>query len=485
MSDPRLNRFILETLFSNSFDDSKAKDLQNDMMERAVNVVEKLLAKYDEYDVVIDKLQVEIPDERAEHWEFHLEEQLEKQIQKRIEPAGTEAHQKPDVPHKGQSTEGEILMFYLETGSLPWHAGERFRQLGPSGWAKIISELPEGERSTIARLINSLPAIRLRFFHLVKPLPHQKRWDTVQKLSQAVSGTFSADVTRILGLSSDIERVIPSELIDEWILHQIDLATAAGSGPKLKILPESIREYLKISFPGFNIEEKQGLPEQIMELEKVLSIVSTKTKDTKKEAEAIIQNWGNTLLELEEKVLNAIDGHAPGKEKGRIQVSGAGIALLAPFISTLFKALRLITKDGDFKSRNARERGILVLHYLVTLNTKYSEPGLTLFKLLCGWPVDMPLPLNRKYTKKEKKECVNLLETVIKRWSALKSTSPKGMSEAFLIRRGTLEASGSDHILRVEGRSIDILLSSIPWQYQVIKFPWNNFVIHCDWNHET
>ena len=63
----------------------------------------------------------------------------------------------------------------------------------------------------------------------------------------------------------------------------------------------------------------------------------------------------------------------------------------------------------------------------------------------------------------------------------LKNTSPGGLRDAFLDRKGTVEKNGEDYLVRVEVLPHDLLVSFIPWNFTVIKYPWNKYLIHTEW----
>ena len=90
--------------------------------------------------------------------------------------------------------------------------------------------------------------------------------------------------------------------------------------------------------------------------------------------------------------------------------------------------------------------------------------------------------LKQKLTKNEKQEIIDLLDSVIANWTALKNTTAGGFREAFLQRKGSVEKNSDDYCIRVDVLSHDILLSYLPWNITLIKYPWNDYLIHVEWN---
>jgi len=78
-------------------------------------------------------------------------------------------------------------------------------------------------------------------------------------------------------------------------------------------------------------------------------------------------------------------------------------------------------------------------------------------------------------------EADNLLKAVIGYWPALKSTSPDGLREGFLIRSGKLVTSETPAVVHVERNTVDILLGALPWGLGVIKLPWISEPFYVDW----
>jgi hypothetical protein len=70
---------------------------------------------------------------------------------------------------------------------------------------------------------------------------------------------------------------------------------------------------------------------------------------------------------------------------------------------------------------------------------------------------------------------------VIEHWKALKNTSIAGLRATFLARDGLLTQREEDWVLRVERKTLDVLLDRIPWGYSTVAMPWNNYVIHVEW----
>ena len=167
-------------------------------------------------------------------------------------------------------------------------------------------------------------------------------------------------------------------------------------------------------------------------------------------------------------------------ETERILIGNAGLVLLAPFLTRFFENTGLV-KKGEFLSNRHRNRAVFLLHRITVPAGRFTEDPLVLNKLLCGLPLSAAIDLRQKLKSREKQEILELLESVVANWTVLKNTSPGGLRDAFLDRKGTVEKNGEDYLVRVEVLPHDLLVSFIPWNFTVIKYPWNKYLIHTEW----
>jgi hypothetical protein len=161
-------------------------------------------------------------------------------------------------------------------------------------------------------------------------------------------------------------------------------------------------------------------------------------------------------------------------------ITNAGICLTAAYLPMFFKALQL-TDGATFSTNALQQKAIHLLHFLATGNEDASEEKLVFAKLLCGWPLQIPLTEKVVLTEPEKAEANDLLQSMIEHWQALKSTSPDGLRQAFLQRSGKLSDKEDNFLLQVEHQSLDILLDQIPWSFHLIKLPWMKNTVTVEW----
>ena len=139
-------------------------------------------------------------------------------------------------------------------------------------------------------------------------------------------------------------------------------------------------------------------------------------------------------------------------------------------------------QGNDFSSEKARHRAIHLIQYLATKTQGLPEYELLLAKFLCGLPFDLPIQRKVKLKKKEQKAAEELLAAALKHWGALGTSSPDGLREGFLQRAGKLEKRPNGWYLTIEKKTLDILLSQLPWALSMVKLPWMEEVLRVEWD---
>ncbi|OKS86510.1 contractile injection system tape measure protein [Mucilaginibacter polytrichastri] len=168
----------------------------------------------------------------------------------------------------------------------------------------------------------------------------------------------------------------------------------------------------------------------------------------------------------------------PGGET--MYVNNAGLVLLNPFLSTYFTRLGLLIKS-EFVSPQAQLKAVHLLQYLVYGTEKHPEQDLTLNKVLCNVPLQVPVPLEMKLSDQEKDVSNELLAVVISRWEKLNNTSAESFRNSFLQRTGALILTDGNWNLRVEQRGYDVLLQTLPWSFSMIKTSWMKNILYVEW----
>ena len=167
----------------------------------------------------------------------------------------------------------------------------------------------------------------------------------------------------------------------------------------------------------------------------------------------------------------------------RIVVTDSGLVLIHPFFRMIFSRLGLLTDDDDFISMKERIHAAKLLKFLVTGEQRMNDASLVLEKVICDIPLNYHISKDFCPTPHEQEEVDNLLKAVISYWDPFHGTTIRTLREAFMQRKGIIGFEGQNWILRVEGKSIDILLDSMPWEFQYIITKWSKPII-VDWQKE-
>lgn len=167
-------------------------------------------------------------------------------------------------------------------------------------------------------------------------------------------------------------------------------------------------------------------------------------------------------------------------EKEEFFLENAGVVLLHPFLTSLFRKLDYV-EGGAFKSETDRHRAIHLIHFLATGELEVPEYSLLLPKFLCGLPFNLPLDHTLQPSKQEQEEANSMLQAAITHWKVLQNTSPDGLREGFLQREGKLFQDAGGWCLQVENKTLDILLNQLPWGIGVIKLPWMVDMLRVEW----
>ncbi len=155
----------------------------------------------------------------------------------------------------------------------------------------------------------------------------------------------------------------------------------------------------------------------------------------------------------------------------RVQIKNAGLVIVSPYLTRYFDLLAM-TKDSKFKTEEDAVRAVHLLQYLATGFASAPEHELVLNKILCGVKLSTPVPIEITLTDTEKEITNSLLKGVLQNWEKLKNSSVQALQEGFMIRAGVIYEKEDNWQLKVEKKTLDILMESMPWSFSTIKLPW-------------
>jgi hypothetical protein len=167
-------------------------------------------------------------------------------------------------------------------------------------------------------------------------------------------------------------------------------------------------------------------------------------------------------------------------KRNKIYIRNAGLVLFHPFLSTYFTRLGLM-ENGKFIHETAQYRAVMLLQYLAYGRIETEEFELPLNKILCGLPVDEPVPATIEISEQEAAVSEELFSVIFQRWDKLKNTSVAGFRASFIQREGALQRNEDTWELKVEQRAYDLLLSTLPWGISMIRCAWMNQLLTVEW----
>lgn len=440
-------------------------------------IIEKVCAAHisEHEDLKIDKLELDLGafSRHTFGTDFKnvLSAKLERELAKRLSEIAPARRQV-----SRQLSKSEILLYFLINGTLPWWAdeteisldeicadvfikqGNLFRhfffqnKLKEKIWQRISWQLNDHSKSLVINL-----SIDLKKAHEIFTGWVAKLIGRINELKSAGQESQFANINDVQIINN--ESVINGILIKNApeIFENIE---------DVAVLAQIFKTYIDAIF-----EQSKALSGPV--ITEFINISAAGNNET-------ITN--PRVIEAEKVDENDVISSAYAVEEAaeKYSVKYAGIVLLAPFLKAFFSELNLL-ENGEWKNIDCTFRGVHLLKFLSNGHRQTPEYSLVIEKILCGLPVDMPVPLNVALEDKEIEEAESLLNAVITHWTALKNTSIDGLREAFLKRDGLLTKKDNNWLLQVERKTMDVLLENIPWGYSTITLMWNNYLLSVEW----
>lgn len=247
----------------------------------------------------------------------------------------------------------------------------------------------------------------------------------------------------------------------------------------MKAIKNIAERYYSIDGPYVDklLYQKENDSTSVLKIKEDLKTTYKKLSVKSKEKDSIKEDLNSILeenIDLMSKTKDSI--------KEVFFIDNSGLVLLNPFLPKLFAELEYQEK-GEWKDVSLQHRAALLLQYLVEFNDDIFENNLMLNKILCGIPVTDTVHTKFEITNQEKELSESLLKAVIEHWKVLKNTSVSGLQESFIQRSGKLIIDKNDRFqLTVDKKGYDILLDQLPWGIGMIKTPWMEDYLTCNWN---
>ena len=416
--------------------------------------------------IKIDTLDIDLGNVGAKNWEEEFVKQAIKKIKYRLEEIESmtsinEDYQveylndKPRI-NKLQSgmNETEALKYFIKYGSLPWN----FKKINIHELLEIV--VAKSKRSPVVELKKILiEAILFSPASFQRFLLQFEEEEIDNFLQQLFSYHSSIDDIKI-----NID--IPKER--KKILSVLLLFAFQNED-------EIFSQAKKIFNQFFSHTEKQKI---LMEENVITTMLSAlEIPSIKKENIKILLS----KLFDEEPVKIASLQIKKTSEENIYFIENAGIVLLHPFLQPLFKTIEIL-KENIFIDVESQRKAVLLSQFLITGNTDIPEHTLILNKILCGYNLQEAVEAKLNLKPHEEAEVNAMLDSVIEYWTALKTTSIKGLRNSFLRREGKLTEFDEYWLLQVEQKSFDVLMNFLPWGIGIIKLPWMKKRLMVEWN---
>jgi hypothetical protein len=403
------------------------------------------------------------------------------------------------------------IIFFLEHGYFNWqHSGS-----GASGIQKVYTEAAAQNVKMLAERLHTLflsnrIAVQ-RFILQVRPGDQLLLYKELFKTRPALIRHID-DIDALPGL------LLKDEKADQAIIRKLHLSLKSAFtqyfiqhknkkslGPFIEDTRHELRQLILLLFTNIQTSsqimaaDKTGNPvlQALLRIYKEFTISGTdkrvqKTakediKQTPESSEADTQKNKKAISKKETSFLTDEETYIPAGEikpetelsKG-IMASNAGLIILWPYLTRLFKKFDLIG-DGLFRGEEEQIRAMFMLNYLAGNGSETSEEVMLVPKILCGADLDMPLAAEHVLPDKTKQECRVLLQSVIENWSAIGATSVRGLQETFLRREALIKQKNDSWVFSFERKGTDVLIDRLPYGISLILFKWINYNIHVLW----
>lgn len=428
--------FALQQTWSRHFQESLLPQI-SDLFDRMAS----------EHTIIrLDKLEIDVGEVRLEELEVRLLSAMESELSRLVKEGGSTATTKATINQLSlKRTQVEAFGHFLETGTLPWW---KMAATMPD-LEQLITAILKKEES-LSQIITKLRSVFFEKFAIAPTV-------IMNRLVAQFSDNFIQQFFAII-------YEIPVSKITSWYKIKEPIASL---GTTTTTLPTRKKRW-QIVLKNISLNSTISAPQK----KKIKACINSQLVDKEQVVSEQI-DLKNVSLKEERK---------RSTQKEGLYIENAGLVLIAPYLSSFFRAVDLV-EGKDFKSEPARHRAMHLLQYLANGAEQVPEYFMELNKILCQLPLDETIEKDIHLLQKEKTEAENLLNAVIKNWSALKNTSIVGLQETFLKRKGklTFKEYNNSWLLQIEPKPFDVLLNYLPWTYSMIKLPWMQSMLRVEW----
>ena len=372
-----------------------------------------------------------------------------------------------------------VLLAYLDTGSLAWHAAQGDPIVAAAVLrATLLENLAAVAQRGPAEKASLAEAVQF-YFRLLALLPAEK-WPQLAPVPNSSPGealdAFAVERAVSVVVNEDVDLQNPSAaeairrlrrspqaaiaaLVELRPPHRHRMQRSAAIILAAARLPQTALPVESLSMGGAPADEANPI-----------------SKPERAVPEALPKRWP-AQPEPSAKILAAHENGAAAPAFA-LMTGNAGLVLLHPFLPRLFQTCELFRPPRLTKIESAAA----LLHWLATGRDEVHEFELGFVKLLLGLHPETPLPVGEGLVgPRERDEGKALLDAAISHWKALGKSSPDALRVAFLQRRGALREEEAGWRLQPEPEAYDVLLGRLPWGFATVKLPWMTRPLYTDW----
>lgn len=418
------------------------------------------------------ELRLRVPDlgALAERLAEALDEALERELR----------FQSPDRKAEAAPDPLEVVLAYLATGNLAWHAAQGDPAVAASALRATLLENLTAVAQRGPSEKESFPKA-MRFYFRVLTLLPLEQWPLLAALTspsserQADPAEVAATVAALLARDIDPEAFAPEALEFARRSPRAAIAALIALRPPprsgMQRAAAAILAAARLSQPGASLRSS------------ALGTAAAATAHPVCDPETIVEGPQGTQQEQHQSLRGvaplARHDASPTAQAFALMAGNAGLVLLHPFFPRLFEACDLHREKGRPVEL---EKAAALLHWLATGRDEVHEFELGFVKLLLGLRPETPLAVGEGLVgERGRAEGEALLASVIGHWKALGNTSAEALRVAFLQRRGALREEEAGWRLQPEPESYDVLLGRLPWGLATVKLPWMTRPLYTDW----
>ena len=167
-------------------------------------------------------------------------------------------------------------------------------------------------------------------------------------------------------------------------------------------------------------------------------------------------------------------------------MNNGGFTLVATLLGDFWKDLGWV-KQGNFLHYEKQVLALWACHYMVSRQPVEIEHAMHLYKVLTGFSSSQSvlLPISSLVTKQEQSHIIKSSEKfvhkVMNRWAHIMCVDINEFRERFFLRNAKLSEYQSHWLLEIQRKADDILLDTVPWAFDVVRYKWMEKPLRVKW----